>query len=146
MKQNNKRTTITQVEWTKQSLAAYSPEDAVLIAPSLGAGGVAQPLLGCWGLEIMFDVMKVRTQSQDICTTKTNTKQALELLTRLANTGLATFWCRAKVWGVCPLTGWFSDVVIQLLIHIWKLKSSLLSKSSRRLTAVFSFFFFSLNF
>lgn len=83
----------------KKSLAAYSPEDAVLIAPSLGAGVVGQPLLGCWGLEIIFDVMKVRRQSHYTCTTKTNTKQASGLLTQLANTVLAAFWCRAELGG-----------------------------------------------
>lgn len=93
----------------KRSVAAYSPEDAVLIAPSLGAGGVVQPLLGCWGLEIMFDVMKVRRQSHHTCTTKTNTKQALELLTRLANTGLAAFGAEQSWEGRGVSTVWLIE-------------------------------------
>lgn len=77
----------------KKSVVAYSPENAVLIVPSLGVGGVVQPLLGYWGLGTMFDGMKVSRQSHNTCTTKMNTKIALVLLTRLAYTGLAPFLC-----------------------------------------------------
>lgn len=59
---------------SRKSVGAYSPENAILIAPSLGAGGVVQPLLGCWGLETTFDVMNVSRQSHYTCTTKTKTK------------------------------------------------------------------------